>query len=181
MILNGPRCFGVSLAFWWGSFKWDASSQTCSRRWNCAGGGPFWSATLLRARMASARFLVMVCICDSTRALWVCSTLSELSGGLYPKRIWLGESPGVVLIRLLCTVVANASQYVHPFGSFEVTSRRYCSIHWFFRSDSPSVCGWNAVDRFRSILSFSERALPNCDVNLGSRSLIIFVGRPNHR
>src|SRR6266403_988870 len=112
-----------------GGFKWDASSQTCSRRWNCAGGGPFWLATLLSARMASARFLVIVCTRDSTRALWVCNTLSELSVGLYPKRIWLGESPVVVLIRLLCTVVASASQCVHPFGLFDVTNRRYCSIH----------------------------------------------------
>src|SRR6266404_3126084 len=107
--------------------------------------------------------------------------LSELSVGLYPKRIWLGESPVVVLIRLLCTVVASASQCVHPLGSFEVISRRYCSIHWFFRSDSPSVWGWNAVDRLRSIPSFSERALPKCEVNLGSRLLIILVGKPNHR
>src|SRR6266403_518815 len=137
MILNGPRRFGVSFAFWWGSFKWDTSSQACSWRWNCDGGGPFWLATLLSARMASARFLVIVCIRDSTRALWVCSTLSELSVGLYPKRILLGES--------------------------------------------PLVWGWNAVDRFRLIPSFSERALPNCEVNLGSRSLIILVGRPNHR
>src|SRR6266403_5741437 len=131
--------------------------------------------------MASARFLVMVSIRDSTKALWVRSTLSELSVGLYPKRIWLGESPVVVLIRLLCTVVASASQGVHPFGSFEVTNRRYCSIRWFFRSDNPSVWGWNAVDRFRSMPSFSERALPKCEVNLGSRSLIILVGRPNQR
>src|SRR6266481_1262973 len=142
MILNGPRHFGVSFAF--------------------------WLATLLSARMASARFLVIVCICDSTRALWVCNTLSELSVGLYPKRIWLGDSPVVVLIRLLCTVVASASQCVHPLGSFEVTNCRYCLIHWFFRSDNPSVCGWNAVDRFRWILSFLVSALPNCEVNLGS-------------
>src|SRR6266478_2920619 len=181
MILNRPRRFGVSLAFWCGSFKWDASSQTCSRRWNCAGGGPFCSAILLSARMASAQFLVIVCICDSTRALWVCNTLLELSVGLYPKRIWLGDNLIVVLIRLLCTVVASASQCVQPFGLFDVTNWRYCSIHWFFRSDNPSVWGWKAMERFRSIPSFSERALPKCEVNLGSRSLIILVGRPNHR
>jgi len=79
--------------------------------------------------MVSAQFLVIVCIRDLTRALWVCSTLLELSVGLYSKRIWFGDSPVVVLIRLLCTVVASASQSVHPLGSFEVTSHRYCSIH----------------------------------------------------
>src|SRR6266403_4233541 len=161
MILNGPRRFGVSLAFWWGSFRWDASSQTCSRRWNCDRGGPFWSATLLSARMVSAWFLVIVCIRDSTRALWVCNTLSELSVGLYSKRIWLGDSLVVVLIRLLCTTVASANQCVHPLGLFEVTNRRYCSTHWFFCSESPSVWGWNAIDRFRWMLSFSMSALPN--------------------
>ncbi len=157
------------------------SSQTCSRRWNCDGGGPFWLVTLLSTWMVSARFLVIVCTHDLTRVLWVCNTLSELSVGLYPKRIWLGDNPVVVLIQLLCTVVASASQCVHPLGLFDVTSHRYCSIHWFFRSDSPSVWGWNAVDRFRWIPSFSVSALPNCEVNLGSRSLIILVGRPNHR
>ncbi len=138
-------------------------------------------ATLLSAQIASVRFLFIACIRDSTKALWVCNTLSEFSVGLYPKRIWLGESLVVVLIRLLCTIVASASQCVHPFGSFDVTSQRYCSIHWFFHSDSPSVWGWNAMDRFRSIPSFSERALLKCEVNLGSRSLIILTGKPNHR
>src|SRR6266404_2541721 len=156
MILNGPRRLGVSLAFWWGSFRWDASSQTCSWRWNCARGGPFWLATLLSARIASARFLVIACIQDLTKALWVCNTLSEFSVGLYPKMIWLGESLVVVLIRLLCTVVASTSQCVHPFGSFDVTSRRYCSIHWFFRSDSLSVWGWNAMDMFCTDPTSSE-------------------------
>src|SRR6266446_4237834 len=131
--------------------------------------------------MVSARFLVIACIRDSTRALWVCNTLLELSVGLYPKRIWLGDSPVVVLIWLLCTVVASASQCIHPLGSFEVTSSRYCSIHWFFRSDSLSVCGWNTVDRFHWMPSFSVSALPNWEVNLGSQSLIILFGSPNHR
>src|SRR6266403_4716932 len=125
--------------------------------------------------MAFAWFSVIVFIRDSTKALWVCSTLSELSVGLYPKRIWLGDSPVVTLIWLLCTVVASVSQCIHPLGSFKVTSCRYCSIHWFFCSDRPSVWGWNAVDRFRWIPSFSVSTLPNCEVNLGSRSLISLV------
>jgi len=126
------------------------------------------------------QFLVIIFTRDSTRALWVCSTLSELSMGLYPKRIWLGDSPVVVLIWLLCTTVANVSQCVHPLGSLEVTNCRYCSTHWFFRSESPSVWGWKAVDRFCWMPSFSVRALPNWEVNLGSQLLIILVGKPNH-
>ena len=77
--------------------------------------------------------------------------------------------------------MANAIQSTHPFGSIDVTSRRYCSTHWFFRSDSPSVCGWNAVDRLRDIPSLSVRAFPKCEVNQGSLSLIIWEGNPNHR
>ncbi len=86
----------------------------------------------------------------------------------------------VVLIWLLCTIVANVSQCVHPLGLLEVTSHRYCSTHWFFHSESLSVWGWKAVDRFHCMPSFSVRALLNWEVNLGSRSLIILVGRPNH-
>ena len=81
--------------------------------------------------------------------------------GLYPNRIWFGDNPVVVLILLLCTTVANASQWVHPLGSFEVTSCRYCSTHWFFHSESPSVWGWKAIDRLRWMLSFLVRARPN--------------------
>ena len=95
--------------------------------------------TLFSTQIAFVRFSVIVFTRASTRALWVCSTLLELSVGLYLKRIWLGDSPVVVLIWLLCTTVASASQCVHPLGSFEVTSHRYCSIHWFFCSESLSV------------------------------------------
>ena len=87
----------------------------------------------------------------------------------------------VTLTQLLCTAVASVSQLVHPFGSMNVTSCRYCSIHWFFLSDSPSVWGWNAVDRLHSIPSLVVRAFPKWDINLGSLSLIIREGSPNHR
>src|SRR6266436_10034642 len=86
-----------------------------------------------------------------------------------------------MLTRLLCTVVANTIQSTHPFGSIDITSRRYCSTHWFFRSDSPSVWGWNAVDRFCSIVSFWANAFPKWEVKRGSLSLITLVGSPNHR
>ncbi len=98
--------------------------------------------------MVFAWFSVIVFTHNSTRALWVCRALSEFSVGLYLKRIWLGDSLVVVLIQLLCTTMANVSQCVHPLGSLEVTSRKYCSTHWFFCLESPSVCGWKAVDRF---------------------------------
>src|SRR5712671_3513701 len=59
--------------------------------------------------------------------------------------------------------------------------RRYCSIHWFLRSESPSVWGWNAVDKFCLAPILLARARPKCDVKRGSRSEIIFDGSPNHR
>src|SRR6266446_7477058 len=117
----------------------------------------------------------------STRSFVVCRDSSMFRMGLYPIRIWFGDNPVVALVRLLCTAVANASQSTHPFGSIDVTSRRYCSTHWFFRSDSPSVCRWNAVDRLRDIPNLVVRAFPKCEVNLGSLSLIIREGSPNHR
>src|SRR6266566_3906766 len=102
------------------------------------------------------------------------------SVGSYPIRTSLGDSPIVAFLLLLCTAVAMVSQWVQSLGDAEVTKRRYCSTHWFFRSDSPSVWGWKAVDTFRWACSLSVRALLKWEVNLGSLSLIIFVGSPNH-
>ena len=93
----------------------------------------------------------------------------------------MGDKPVVVFLLLLCTAVAKASQWVQSFGDVEVTNQRYCSIHWFFLSEMPSVWGWNTVDRFCWISSFWLSTLPKWNVKQGSRSLIIFVGSPNHR
>src|SRR5258708_16119915 len=76
--------------------------------------------------------------------------------------------------------VAMGSETDQSSGWLEVTRRRYCSTHWFFRSDSPSVWGWKAVERFCWIPSREARALPKCDVKGGSRSVISLVGSPNH-
>jgi hypothetical protein len=93
----------------------------------------------------------------------------------------LGDKPVVEFLRLLCTAVARAIQWVQSSGDADVTSRRYCSTHWFFRSDRPSVWGWNAVDKFCWIPNFWLRALPKWDVKRGSLSLITLLGSPNHR
>ena len=75
----------------------------------------------------------------------------------------------VVAFRLLlCIVVAMDIQSVQASGDMEVTNWRYCSTHWFFCSDRPSVWGWNAVNRFCSMPSLQANDLPKCDVNLGS-------------
>ena len=93
----------------------------------------------------------------------------------------MGDKPVVVFLRLLWTVVAIGSQVDQSSGWLEVTRRRYCSTHWFFRSDSPSVWGWKAVDRFCRIPNHMVSAFPKCDVKRGSRSVISLVGSLNHR
>ena len=98
----------------------------------------------------------------------------------YPRRIWLGDNLVVAFRLLLCIAVAINIQLVQALGDVKVTNRRYCSTHWFFYSDRPSVWGWNAVDRFCSTSSLRANDLPKCDMNLGLRSLITFVGRPYH-
>ena len=179
--MNGPNHFGVNFAFWWGSFRWDVSSHTCWLSLYCEAGGPFWSAVLFRAQIAFLWFWVIISDRVSTRGFVVSGDSSVLRRGLYPSKIWFGDSPVVTLTWLLCTAVASASQLVHPFGSMDVMSCRYCSTHWFFLSDSLSVWGWNTVDRLHSIPSLVVRAFPKWDVNLGSLSLIIREGSPNHR
>src|SRR5712672_1066501 len=59
--------------------------------------------------------------------------------------------------------------------------RRYCSTHWFFRSESPSVWGWNAVDRFCLAPILLASMCPKCEVKRGSLSEMIFDGSLNHR
>jgi len=56
--------------------------------------------------------------------------------------------------------------------------QRYCSISWLTRSDSPSVCGWKAVDSFCLIPSFLQSSCVTCATNCGPRSKIIAEGKP---
>ena len=58
--------------------------------------------------------------------------------------------------------------------------QRYCSISWLTCSDSPSVCGWNAVDSFCLISSFLQSSCVTCAANCGPRSDIIAIGNPVH-
>ena len=57
---------------------------------------------------------------------------------------------------------------------------RYCSISWLTRLDSPSICGWKAVDSFCLIPSFLESSYVTCAANCGSWSKIITLGKPVH-
>ena len=56
--------------------------------------------------------------------------------------------------------------------------QRYCSISWFTCSDSPSVCGWKAVDSFCLIPNFLHNSCVACAANCGPQSDIIIEGNP---
>src|SRR5712672_3795319 len=64
-----------------------------------------------------------------------------------PKRIWFGDRPVVSFFRLLCTAEARASQCVQSSGAADVIRQRYCSTHWFFHSEMPSVWVLRPVSR----------------------------------
>src|SRR5882757_80378 len=101
--------------------------------------------------------------------------------GRYPSRTSLGLVPSVALTWSLCTAEATVSHWLQsPCWAF-ATRRKYCLTHWFLRSESPSVWGWNVVDRFCLTLILLARAHPKCEVKRGSRSEMTFDGSPNHR
>src|SRR5713226_429234 len=103
---------------------------------------------LLIASMAWARLRVICSV--RSRAVWLFVSLRD--GGTrvvsYPRRSLLVDKPVVVFLWLLWTAMAIGSQVDQSSGWLEVTRQRYCSTHWFFHSDRPSVWGWKAVDRF---------------------------------
>ena len=176
--LKGPYCFGFSLDPWCGSFRWVTSSQT-------------WSLGLYWARGVMAAFLLMALVaCShassilltllSTASLFVLWCSDGCNMGSIPKRIWLGDRLVVLFFLLLWTAVAIASQSDQSLGWPPVTSLKYCSTHWFFHSESPSIWGCEAVDRCCWIPRCLVSAFPKCEVNLGSLLLMIFLGSPYH-
>src|SRR5713226_2464473 len=114
--------------------------------------------------------------------VWLFTSLSSLvsNWGSPPHRIWLGDSPVVAFFRSLCTAVAIESQLVQSSGAIDVTIWRYCSIHWFFHSDSPSVRGWKVVEIFCWAPILVANPFLKCEVKRGSLSVMSFLGSPNH-
>src|SRR6266566_8902742 len=139
VMANGPYRFGASLVFWSFRFRFLASSQTCSPFLYCAGGMPPCFAALLIALIARPLFSMSISTLFSAMSLFDGGVATGCRVGSYPIRISLGDSPVVAFFLLLCTAVAMVSQCVQSSGDAAVTRRRYCSTHWFFRSDSPSV------------------------------------------
>jgi hypothetical protein len=56
---------------------------------------------------------------------------------------------------------------------------RYCSTQVFIHSVCPSVCGWNAVDRFCYTPRFLQSVLEKLDAKQESRSEMICLEIPN--
>ena len=131
------------------------------------------------ALVAWSLFSISFLMCCSARSLFDGGDTSGVSGGSYPRRIWLGNNPVMVFLLLLCTAEARASHCIQSSGFADVTILRYCSTCWFFLSKRPSIWGWNAIKIFWLISSFIMRAFPNWEVNLGSLSEMILVGSPN--
>src|SRR6266851_3486109 len=177
-ILKGPCRLGASFIVPYDNIRFFASSQTfCPivhlggpRGWFCAFLLSAWVAITLLSRNCLTR--------SSARGLSPPSACAGVAGGSLPISSWLGASLVVEFAELLCTSVARGSRLLQS-SLFPVTKRRYCLIHWFFRSVSPSVWGWNAVDRFHLIPSSLARLRPKWLVNQGSLSDMTLVGRPN--
>jgi hypothetical protein len=159
---------------------WDASSQTWSpSRYRSVMVSPCLAVQLI-AQIACCHRSIITLMCSSVSSLLVWMVSDGPISGSYLRRISFGDRLVVLFLRLLCTSVTSSSHWVQSSGAMEVTRRRYCSTHWFFLSDIPSVWGWNAEDRFCLIPSFWVRARPKWEVNRGSQLLIILVGVPNH-
>ncbi len=124
-------------------------------------------------------FLSLNCLTrSSARGFSAPSACASVAGGSHLISSWLGASLVVKLAKLLCTNVAKGSRLLHS-SLFTITKWRYCSSHWFFHSVSPSVWGWNTVNRFHLVSSSLARLHPKWLMNWGSLLDITLVGSPN--
>src|SRR6266702_1509815 len=140
----------------------------------------FLMAIIFCARPISASALFLACSISSSR----CVTVGTL---LIPNQSVLGVNPmirsnGVFFVvscvHCLCANSAIVNHWCKLFWSSQKHCR-YCSSHWFVCSDCLSVLGWYAVEIFWRILSAWHNPLAYLDVNLVSRSKMIFFGTPN--
>ena len=193
MMLVTEFCMQRVKLLWWPWRVHNVSGQVLSFDAGVWGGLPLTKLNLLFygigalvftiwliASMAASLFSIIVSSHCSIASLVDSIVSVGISSVSYPRRISLGDNLVVAFRLLLCTAVAITIQLVQASGEVEVTRHKYCSTYWFFLSDSPSVWGWNAVDKFCSIPNLRVIAFPKWDVNLGSRSLIIFFGNSNH-
>src|SRR6266850_2816509 len=138
VILKGPWRRGASLIVPYERGRFFPSSQTCCPIVHHGVMGVSLFAVRLSAWIAKILLFQSLDACSSAMLLFVNLPCSAVSGGSHPISNSLGAKPVVEFAKLLWTKVATASQSLQS-SWFAVTSHRYCSIHWFFLSDRPSV------------------------------------------
>ncbi len=89
-----------------------------------------------------------------------------------------GELFVVALGQELCANWAIGKKSAQLSCCILLQCRRYCSSHWLFLLDCPSVWGWYADDMFCLIPSVSQRVLVNIDMNCVPLSVMSHLGMP---
>src|SRR6267154_4527546 len=177
-ISKGPCRLGASFIVPYDSIRFFASSQTFCPFVHLGGPRGWFCAFLLSAWVIIILLSLNCLTHSSARGLSPPSACAGVAGGSLLISSWLGASLVVEFAELLCTSVARGSRLLHSL-LFPITKWRYCSSHWFFRSVSPSVWGWNTIDMFHLIPNSLARLCLKWLVNLGSLSDITLVGSPN--
>src|SRR6266702_3921215 len=99
--------------------------------------------------------------------------------GLNPYSTKKGDSPIVSFGQLLCANSARG-KYACQLSCRSFTQNcRYCSSHWFVRSDCPSIRGWYAVDMFCVVPVALHSPRMKREANFRSLSLMNLSGSPN--
>src|SRR5882762_9599358 len=112
------------------------SSHTCSPSLNRC-----WCFHRSHDSLAVCLALYATCrastICSRRVVIWGSGDLvtSHVARGSYPISKRKGDVFVVVLYHVLCTNSATGKYIVQLFCLWLVQNRRYCSSHWFVRSD----------------------------------------------
>ncbi len=85
------------------------------------------------------------------------------------------------VVLLMLALMANSVMSIRMSQSFwsgHSSARNICPIDLFIRSVRPSVCGWKDVDISSLAPSILCSSLHHLEVNFGSLSLTIVLGKP---
>src|SRR6266403_1829339 len=143
VISKGPYLLGLSLAVGCVVFRWVASSQTFC---------PSLKGWYLVALIVICWACVMACCAACLMAL-VWASLESIVGAkewVFPMCTYgvcpMISSKGDLLVAMLGHALwvywAIGSHLAQSVWALFPKIRRYCSSHWFVRSDCPSICGW---------------------------------------
>jgi len=183
--LKGPYRRGASLAFGCVVWRFVASSRTRSSLWKVCDSvvGPFFC---ISCAASSSVAVTSFCTCSRylIHSLTLCSLVWRYSGGLKvgwnPYQTSKGDLCMLRWGQTLCANLMIGSRATQLSCWKFPHIWRYCSISWFTHSDSPSVCGWKAIESFCLIPSFLQSSWVTCAANCGPRSDMIVKGKPVH-